>query len=62
MYGAMSMTLSIFIEYHARKNLRNLFNDDIDLTQTERQIMESHGYVRVYDSGVIRWEYANIHN
>lgn len=24
---------------------------------TERQIMESHGYVRVYDCGVIRWEW-----
>lgn len=43
-----------------KKNLRKLFNDDsIDIdNQTERQIMESHGYARVYDSGVIRWEYT----
>lgn len=42
-----------------KKNLRKLFNDEsIDIeNQTERQIMESHGYARVYDSGVIRWEY-----
>ena len=43
-----------------KKNLRKLFNDDsIDIdNHTERQIMESHGYARVYDSGVIRWEYT----
>lgn len=48
-----------------KRNLRRLFNDpkiDID-NQTERQIMESHGYAQVFDSGVIRWEYAhNNHN
>ena len=35
-------------------------NDDaIDIeNQSERQIMESHGYARVFDSGVIRWEYV----
>ena len=37
--------------------LRQLLHDNtIDLTHTEREIMESHGFVRVYDSGVIRWE------
>lgn len=48
-----------------KRNLRRLFNDpniDID-TMTERQIMESHGYAQVFDSGVIRWEYVhNNHN
>ena len=48
-----------------KRNLRRLFNDpNIDITnQTERQIMESHGYAQVFDSGVIRWEYVyNNHN
>lgn len=41
-----------------KRNLSKLFNEDIDTSNlTERQIMESHGYVRVFDSGVIRWEY-----
>lgn len=44
-----------------KKNLRKLFNDetiDID-NMTERQIMESHGYAKVCDCGVIRWKYLN---
>ena len=43
-----------------KNNLTKLFNDaTIDIeNKTERQIMEEHGYARVYDSGVIRWEYA----
>lgn len=42
-----------------KRNLRKLFNDDtIDIeNKTERQIMLEHGYVQVFDSGVIRWEY-----
>lgn len=48
-----------------KRNLRHLFNDpniDID-NMTERQIIESHGYAQVFDSGVIRWEYVhNNHN
>ena len=42
-----------------KNNLTKLFNDaTIDIeNKTERQIMEEHGYARVYDSGVIRWEY-----
>ena len=41
-----------------KSNLRKLFHDDsIDIEhKTEREIMEEHGYVRVFDSGVIRWE------
>lgn len=49
--------------YHTRvscqkKNLRKLFHDDsIDIeNKTEKQIMEEHGFVQVFDSGVIRWE------
>lgn len=43
-----------------KKNLLHIFQDvssDDIKTMTEKQIMESHGYCRVYDSGVIRWEY-----
>lgn len=41
-----------------KRNLRKLFDDDtIDIDHmTEREIMESRGFVRVYDCGVIRWE------
>lgn len=43
-----------------KSNLRKLLNDstiDID-NQTEAQIMESHGFVKVYNSGLIKWEYV----
>ena len=44
-----------------KRNLRRLLNDDsIDIDNlTEREIMESHKFVRIYDSGVIRWEYSS---
>lgn len=45
-----------------KSNLVNLFDDITTETinnHTEKDIMESHGYVRVYDSGVIRWEWTN---
>ena len=43
-----------------KRNLRKLFDDDsIDIEhKTEREIMLEHGYVQVFDSGVIRWEYT----
>lgn len=41
-----------------KNHLHRLFSDVDDVSQhTEAEIMEAHGYVRVYDSGVIRWEY-----
>lgn len=42
-----------------KKNLPKLFNDDtIDISnRTEVDIMCEHGYGRVFDCGVIRWEY-----
>lgn len=42
-----------------KQYLKKLLNDDsIDIeNSTEREIMEAHKFVRVYDSGVIRWEY-----
>ena len=43
-----------------KRNLRKLFNDEtIDIeNKTEQQIMTEHGFVQVYDSGTIRWEYT----
>ena len=42
-----------------KRFLRKLLNDDaIDIeNQTEKQIMESHKFVQIYDCGTIRWEY-----
>ena len=43
-----------------KRNLKRLFHDSsIDIkNKTEKQIMEEHGYARVFDSGTIRWEYT----
>lgn len=43
-----------------KSKLPKLFKDpNLDIeNSTERQIMESHGYVRVHDCGVIRWEWG----
>lgn len=39
-----------------KNRLKRLLNDDsIDLNLTERQIMENHGYLQVFDSGTITW-------
>lgn len=40
-----------------KRFLPKLFNEkDLDIQhQTERQIMESHGYLQVFDSGCIKW-------
>ena len=43
-----------------KHNLKKFFKDDtLDLTKTERQIMEEHGYVQVFDSGTITWEWRS---
>ena len=40
-----------------KRNIQKFLKDPtIDLSQSEFTIMESHDYVRVYDSGVLRWE------
>ena len=46
---------------HAQKhNLKKFLGDDtIDLTKSERQIMEEHGFVQVFDSGTITWEWKS---
>lgn len=43
-----------------KKNLvRFLHDDTIDLTKSEKQIMEEHGFLQVYDSGTITWEWKS---
>lgn len=53
------LTDTAYNRVNAQKhNLKKFLNDDnIDLTKTEAQIMEEHGFVRVYDSGVITWQW-----
>lgn len=50
------------IAYHRlnaqKRNIQQFLHDDtIDLNKTEKQIMEEHGFVQVYDSGTITWEW-----
>lgn len=47
--------------YSAQKrNLKAFLKDDsIDLSKTEKQIMEEHGFAQVYDSGTITWEWRS---
>ena len=58
--------LYIFIFHLSRvacqkQNLPKLFNEpNLDIqNQTEKQIMEAHGYARVWNSGLIKWEWDN---
>lgn len=42
-----------------KRNVRKFLGDEtLDLSFTEREIMESHGFVRVFDSGVKLWEWT----
>lgn len=42
-----------------KANIKKFLNDpNIDLSMSENDIMMSHGYVKVYDSGTIRWEWS----
>lgn len=45
-----------------KHNLRKLFNDDsIDIDNlTEVEIMKSHKFAQVFDSGVIKWEWHSL--
>lgn len=38
-----------------KRNLSSLFKETVDLSKTEVEIMNEHGYAQVFDSGVIRW-------
>lgn len=41
-----------------KQNITKFLKDpDIDLNKTEKQIMIEHGYVQVFDSGTILWEW-----
>ena len=41
-----------------KRNIKKFLSDDtIDLNKTEKQIMIEHGYVQVFDSGTITWEW-----
>lgn len=43
-----------------KRNLSNMFDDVTEETirsHTEREIMESHGFAQVYESGTLRWEW-----
>lgn len=41
-----------------KQNIKKFLGDDsIDLSKSEREIMTEHGFVRVYDSGTITWEW-----
>lgn len=43
-----------------KSNLRKFLKDDsIDLSKSEKTIMEEHGYLAVYDSGTITWQWLN---
>lgn len=51
------------ISYHRysaqKQNIQKFLHDpDIDLNKTEKQIMEEHGFLQVFDSGTILWEYT----
>ena len=54
-----SRTDKAYHRVNAQKhNLKKFLADDtIDLSQTEKQLMESHGYLQVFDSGTITWEW-----
>lgn len=42
-----------------KHNLKNLLNDSsIDLSKSEKAIMEEHGFVKVYDCGALLWEWT----
>lgn len=50
-------------DYHRinaqKQNIKQFLKDDtIDLSETEVKIMASHGYVQVFDSGTITWEWT----
>lgn len=67
-YKNKSNASYVWVDIHTNKaysricaqkhNLHTFFKDStIDLSKTEREIMESHGYARVYDSGTITWQW-----
>ena len=44
-----------------KQNICKFLNDDtLDLTKSETELMVSHGFVQVFDSGTITWEWRSI--
>ena len=44
-----------------KHNIKKFLKDEsIDLSKTETQIMESHGFLKVYDSGTITWKWTKL--
>lgn len=65
--GYVWVNVATDVAYHRvnaqKQNIKKFLNDDsIDLTQSEKTIMESHGFVRVFDSGTITWEWRAENN
>lgn len=43
-----------------KQNIKKFLNDDnVNLSDSERKIMPEHGFVQVFDSGTITWEWVN---
>lgn len=43
-----------------KQNIKSFLHDDsIDLKKSEKQIMEEHGFLRIYDCGTILWEWKS---
>lgn len=43
-----------------KQNIKSFLHDDsIDLKKSEKQIMEEHGFLRMYDCGTILWEWKS---
>lgn len=63
--GYVWVDLKTDIPYHRinaqKAHIKEFLHDDTVDTEnkSERQIMEEHGYVKVYDSGTITWEWQN---
>ena len=46
-----------------KQNIKKFLQDDsIDLTQSEKQIMEAHRFAQVFDSGTITWQWTSESN
>ena len=46
-----------------KQNIKAFLHDDsIDLNKSEKQIMEEHGFLRMYDCGTILWEWKSDYN
>ena len=60
--GYVWVNVETDIAYHRanaqKRNIKKFLKDDnIDLTKTEKEIMIEHGFVQVFDSGTITWEW-----